>query len=272
MELKTNSGTLLRTPIFKSTLQAPVNISVSLESIKLSCKNCSLSELCLPRGLSDADIAEFESIVSPKRPLSRGETLYRSGDNTQSLYAVKSGALKSVINTPDGEEQIVGFHMPGEIVGLDGIDDSHSCSVVSLERSSVCELPLKEMDKLTAAIPSLNRELHAVMRREISQDQSMLLLLAQRTAENRLATFLLSISQRLGSRGFSETEFDLSMSRHDIANYLGLAAETVSRLIARFQDSGILKVTRRHVQIQDMDELKRRVGQCTSTEAIAQQS
>ncbi len=248
-------------------MAANVSSIVSIESVKLSCKKCSLSELCLPRGLSAEDLAEFENIVSQRPPIPKGGALYRSGDKANALFAVKSGALKSVVTTEDGEEQIVGFHMPGEIVGFDGTESMHSCTVISLERSSVCELPLEEIEKLTAKLPSLHREVCALMRREISQEQSMLLLLARRTAESRLASFLVSLSIRLGSRGFSETEFNLSMSRHDIANYLGLAAETVSRLIARFQETGILSVNRRLVIIHDIDMLRDRVSGSTTAKS-----
>jgi CRP/FNR family transcriptional regulator len=237
-----------------------VNNLLSIESFKLSCKNCSLTELCLPRGLSSEDLEQFEKIVGQRPPIAKGGTLYRSGEPAISLFAVKSGALKSVVTTEDGEEQIVGFHMPGELVGFDGVDSTHNCTVVSLERSSVCELPLADLESLSRKVNGLHQEVVTLMRREISQEQSMLLLLARRTAESRLASFLVSLSRRLGSRGFSETEFNLVMSRHDIANYLGLAAETVSRLISKFQENGILTVDRRRVVIQNMDSLMERVG------------
>ena len=157
--------------------------------------------------------------------------------------------------------------MPGERVGFDGVESVHNCTVVSLERSSVCELPLKDLEFLSQKISSLHREVCTVMRREISQEQSMLLLLARRTAESRLASFLVSLSRRLGSRGFSQTDFNLVMSRHDIANYLGLAAETVSRLISKFQEAGILSVNRRRVVIRDLDALNGKVGTCSSAKS-----
>ncbi|MFT5111029.1 MAG: CRP/FNR family transcriptional regulator [Parasphingorhabdus sp.] len=237
-----------------------MNNIINLEKIRLRCRNCSLSELCLPRGLSSEDLDKFEEIISPHRTVLRGETLYNDSDKISALFAVRSGSLKSVITTEEGDEQIVGFHMPGEIVGFDGIDDVHSCSVVSLEETYVCELPIKDLDRLTLAIPSLHKEISAIMRREITQEQSMLLVLAQRPADSRLATFLLSLSGRLGKRGFSETEFELSMTRHDIANYLGLSPETISRLIRRFQGAGFVKVNRRIVHIINMEALENMVG------------
>ncbi len=233
---------------------------INIDSVKLSCKSCSLAELCLPRRLSPEDLVKFEEIVTQKSPIPKGGTLYRSGQPAHALYAIKSGALKSVVTTEDGEEQIVGFHMPGELVGFDGVESTYTCTVVSLDRSSVCELPLKDIETLAQQVPGLHREVCSIMRREISQEQSMLLLLARRTAESRLASFLVSLAGRLGSRGFSRNEFNLVMSRHDIANYLGLAAETVSRLISKFQELGIIEVDRRRVIILNREALDRKAG------------
>jgi CRP/FNR family transcriptional regulator len=240
---------------------------ITIDSVRLSCKNCSLSELCLPRSLSTEDLARFEEIVSQRAPIPKGGTLYRSGEPAHSLFAIKSGALKSVVTTEDGEEQIVGFHMPGELVGFDGVDSVYNCTVISLDRSSVCELPLRDIETLSQMVPGLHREVCSIMRREISQEQSMLLLLARRTAESRLASFLLSLANRLGSRGFSQTEFNLVMSRHDIANYLGLAAETVSRLISKFQEQGIVEVNRRRVMILDLEALDAKAGHSSAKSA-----
>lgn len=237
---------------------------VNFERVKLSCKQCSLSELCLPRGMDSDDLERFEHLVGQKTPLPKGASLYHSGDELSCLYAVRSGSLKSVVITEDGEEQIVGFHLPGELVGFDGVDDSHSCSVISLERTSVCELPMPKLQSLASELPTLNSAVFGLMSREISQDQSMLLLLAKRTAESRLASFIMSLSKRLNKRGFSDTELVLPMSRHDIANYLGLAAETISRLIARFQEEQILEVNRRHITILDKQRLYERVSGCVN--------
>ena len=233
---------------------------INIESVRLSCTKCSLSELCLPRDLAQEELILFEEITNQRPPIPKGGTLYRSGETAHSLFAVKSGALKSVVTTEDGEEQIVGFHLPGELVGFDGMESVYNCTVSSLDRTSVCELPLKDLEQLTHKVPSLHSAICTVMRREINEEQAMLLLLARRTAESRLASFLVSLSKRLGSRGFSKTEFNLVMSRHDIANYLGLAAETVSRLISKFQEAGILEVNRRRVVIRDVKALHDKVG------------
>jgi|TARA_B100000315_G_C14595411_1_gene598728 CRP/FNR family transcriptional regulator len=199
--------------------------------------------------------------------MKRGENIYRAGDDFRGLYAVKSGSLKIIVSPPDGAEQIIGFSMPGELFGFDGIDDGHTCTAVALERTTLCELPLDAVAEVSREVPSLHRELYRVMAREISVDQSMLLLLARRTAEDRLAAFLLSLSKRFADRGFSQTDFTLSMSRHDIANYLGLAAETVSRLFSRLSETGLLTVHGRKIHIQDINALRRRVDGCIAAQA-----
>jgi len=234
----------------------PGNI-VSLESIKVACRNCSLSSLCLPLGLPTEDIERLDRIVKRNRPLHRGDHLFRTGDAFQSLYVVKTGTIKTYAASEDGAEQVLGFHLPGEIIGLDAIEeDRHRCSAKVLETSAVCELPFNQLGELTASIASLQHQMFRILSREISQDTEMLLLLGKKSADERLAAFLLSLSSRFERRGFSPKDFYLSMSRHEIGNYLGLAVETVSRLFTRFQDDGLLSVERKHVEIQDMDRLR----------------
>ncbi|MDP6399181.1 MAG: fumarate/nitrate reduction transcriptional regulator Fnr [Arenicellales bacterium] len=235
---------------------------MDITRVRVSCKDCSLAELCLPRGLDAKDLQRFEKVVGQKPPLKKGEIIYHAGDDFRALFAVKSGSLKIIMSPPDGEEQIIGFSMPGELFGFDGIEDVHSCSAVALERTSICELPLDAVSDIAREIPSLNRELYKVMANEISTDQSMLLLLARRSAEDRLAAFLLSLSRRFSSRGFSETDFVLSMPRHDIANYLGLAVETISRLFSRLAEENVVSANGRKVRIHSLDRLRQRVGDC----------
>ena len=244
-----------------------MTLTADLANGKLSCRDCSLAELCLPRGLDKGDIERFESIVGQRPPFKRGETIYRAGDSFRGLYAVKSGSLKIVVSPPNGDEQIISFSMPGELFGFDGIDDSHTCNAITLERTTLCELPLDAVAEVSQEVPSLYRELYRVMAREISADQSMLLLLARRTAEDRLATFLLSLSKRFANRGFSQTDFSLPMSRHDIANYLGLAAETVSRLFSRLSETGMLTVHGRKIHIADINALRQQAEGCVQATA-----
>ena len=201
--------------------------TLKIADIKVSCSNCSLSELCLPHGMSHDDMDELDKIVKRQQPHQPGQHIFRAGDRGQSLFAVRSGALKSYCTTEDGDEQVLGFTLPGEVVGLDGMNDGcYASSSVVLETSSVCELPYDSLEDMCHLLPGLNRQMMRVVSKEISSDQSMLLLLGKRTAEERLAAFLLSMSSRYHSRGLSPTEFNLPMSRQDIGNYLGLAIET----------------------------------------------
>ena len=228
--------------------------------IRTSCGNCSLSELCLPRGMSEEDVNALNQIVKRQQPYQPGQHVFRAGDQSRALFAVHSGTLKSYCTTEDGNEQALGFTLPGELVGLDGMsDDAYASNSVVLETAIVCELPYDDLDELCHSLHGLNHQLMRLASKEITTDQRMLLLLGKHTAGERLAAFLLSLSTHYNSRGLSATDFKLPMSRQDIGNYLGLAIETVSRLFARFQEEGLLKVNRREVTITDMPRLKRMV-------------
>ena len=230
---------------------------ISFEKIKVACKNCSLSTLCLPMGLSPEDVDKLDAIVKRNRPLQRGDHVFRIDDNFRSLYVVKTGSVKTYTQVPDGSEQVIGFHLPGEILGLDAIQSSrHGCSARVLETSAICELPFNRLEELAGNISSLQHQMFRLLSKEIGLETEMLALLGKSTAEERLASFLLSLSNRFKRRGFSPTDFFLSMSRQEIGSYLGLALETVSRLFTRFQDEGILKVERKHVQIIDLEALR----------------
>jgi CRP/FNR family transcriptional regulator len=236
---------------------SPPNKIIDISRLKVTCQDCTLTELCLPRGLDASEIEALDKIVKRRRPLRRGDYLFRAGDSFYSLYAVKAGSVKTFAPTDDGGEQILGFHLPGELVGLDAMQsDLHTCSAMALETTSVCELPFVNLEELSREVPGLQHQLFKLVGKEISNEHGMLLMLGNRSAEERLATFLLSLSSRLHERGFSAQEFNLSMSRHDIANYLGLAVETVSRLFTRFQEEGLLEVERRHITICDLDRLR----------------
>ncbi|MFN2382417.1 MAG: fumarate/nitrate reduction transcriptional regulator Fnr [Guyparkeria sp.] len=231
---------------------------VNASSIQIDCESCSLHQLCLPLELNHDDVEALERIIKRRRPLQRGEALFQTGDPLQSIYAIRSGSLKTYTHTDDGQEQVTGFHLPSELVGLDAITtDSHNCTARALETTSVCEIPFNRLQELGARIPGLQRQLLRIMSREILEDQDLMIWLGKKTAEERLASLLLRISSRFNARNFSAREFNLSMSRTDIANYLGLAVETVSRLFSRFQADGLLSVERKHVVIEDMDGLRR---------------
>jgi CRP/FNR family transcriptional regulator len=229
---------------------------VSLKEIKVACRECSLNEICLPVGVGEADLNRLDSIIDRKRPLGRGEHLFRTGAPFQALYAVRSGSLKTYATSEDGHEQVMGFHLPGELVGLDAIaDEYHPLAARALETTSVCEIPFTDLETLSAQLPGLQRQLLRVMSQEIRDDEQNMVILGQKSAEERLASFLISLSDRFRRRGFSATQFNLSMSRSDIGNYLGLALETVSRLFTRFQNEGLLRVDRKHIQLLDRDRL-----------------
>ncbi len=230
---------------------------ISFETIRVACKNCSLSALCLPMGLASEDVERLDDIVKRTRPLHRGDYLFRSGERFRSLYVVKTGCVKTYAPSTEGGEQVLGFHLPGEIIGLDAIEkDIHACSAKVLETSAICEIPFPRLEELTNSIPSLQHQMYRLLSKEIGHDTDMLLLLGKRNAEERLAAFLLSLSKRLHKRGLSATDFFLSMSRHEIGNYLGLAVETVSRLFTRFQDEGLVSVDRKHIQLRDLNALE----------------
>ena len=229
---------------------------------KVACTECSLYRLCLPVGISESDLAELDRIIRRRRPIARGAHAFLTGDSFRSIYAVRSGSLKTYRLTEDGREMITGFFLPGEIVGLDAIDNGmHPCAARALEITSLCEIPFDEFESIGERLPALSRQLVRVMSREMHHDQLLLMLLGKRTAEERLAAFLLSLSLRFGQRGYSSTEFNLSMSRNDIGNYLGLAVETVSRLFSRLQDEGVLAARGRNIRLADLTRLETLAGE-----------
>lgn len=220
------------------------------------CKECSLAPLCLPLALNLEDIEALDSIVKRGRPLKKGEFLFRQGDPFTSLFAVRTGALKTFSVTDSGEEQITGFHLPSELVGMSGMDaEIYPVSAIALETTSLCEIPFEKLDELSVQLPQLRRQLMRMMSREIRDDQQMMLLLSKKTADERIATFLVNLSARFRARGYSANQFRLAMSRSEIGNYLGLAVETVSRVFTRFQQNGLLQAEGKEVQILDSVEL-----------------
>ena len=220
------------------------------------CKDCSLAPLCLPISLEMQDMDALDEIVKRGRPLKKGEFLFRQGEAFNSVFAVRAGALKTFSVTDGGEEQITGFHLPSELVGLSGMDTDHyPVSAMALETTSVCEIPFDRLEEISAQLPQLRRQLMRIMSREIREDQQMMLLLSKKTADERIATFLVNLSARFRARGFSANQFRLSMSRNEIGNYLGLAVETVSRVFTRFQQNGMLEAEGKEVHILDPIEL-----------------
>lgn len=238
----------------KPTEQAPLACS---HDYSVNCRDCRLNRICLPFSLENSDIDELDRIIQRGRPLQKGAHLYRQGDEFGEVYAVRSGALKAYRMTDDGREQVTGFYLPGEIVGMDGISQSrHASSARALETSAVCEIPFSSLEKLSASVPQLQRHFFQLMSREITEDQQLITLLSKSSADARIAALLLSISMRNARRHLSATRFRLSMSRVDIGNYLGLTVETVSRVFTRLQKTKVLEVSNREITILDEAALR----------------
>ena len=241
------------------------NRVVKLSELRSHCQNCSLYDLCLPLGLETSDLDKLDSVIKRRQAVDKNKQLFRLGEPLKSVYAIRSGSFKSYLTNPDGTEQIVGFHLPGEILGMDAIcEEKHICTAKALETSSVCEIPFERLETLARDIPGLQHQLFRLMSQEIKQDQDLMLLLAQMPAETRLASFLLGMAERLNKLGYSSNEFNLSMSRGDIANLLGMAVETISRLLSHFQNDGLLNVERKHITILDMEKMRKLATHCAS--------
>ena len=232
------------------------------ETIKVPCSNCNLRELCMPVGLQPADLKRIDEIVATRRKVKRRETLFHNGERFTSLYAIRTGVFKTRVTSEDGRDQVTGFQMAGEIVGMDGIgSDLHTCDAVALEDAEVCVLPFDRIGELSREVGALQHHLHRIMSREIVREHGVMLLLGTMRAEERVAAFLLNLVQRLQARGFSPSELVLRMTRQEIGSYLGLKLETVSRTFSRFAEEGILEVDHRHVKIVAVERLRAMLAQ-----------
>ncbi len=232
-------------------------VPVNSQTIKVACSNCNLRELCMPLGLSAAELDKIDDVVASRRKVKRGSTLFRNGEKFTSLYAIRTGFFKTCVASEDGRDQVTGFQMAGEVVGLDGIvNDHHTCDAVALEDAEVCVMPFDRIEELSREVSSLQRHVHKIMSREIVRENGVMLLLGSMRAEERLAAFLLNLVQRLHARGFSQSELVLRMTREEIGSYLGLKLETVSRTFSKFVDDGIVEVKQRHVRIINTEALK----------------
>lgn len=235
--------------------------SMKPENIKVACSNCNLRELCMPVGLNPGELQRIDDIVATRRKIKRRETLFRNGEAFTSLYAIRTGVFKTRVTSEDGRDQVTGFQMAGEIIGLDGIvNDQHTCDAVALEDSEVCVMPFERIEELSREITALQRHVHQIMSREIVREHGVMLLLGSMRAEERLAAFLLNLVQRLHARGFSRSELVLRMTREEIGSYLGLKLETVSRTLSKFAADGMVEVEQRNVRIVDPEALRRIVN------------
>ena len=238
---------------------------ISTPESQNKCSTCVLGQFCLPVGLSSDDINKIDTLVTERVRLKKGESLYRQGDELTAVYGIKFGTLKTEYALPDGREQITGFHLPGEMLGLDGIGENHyQSNAIALEDSEACVVRFSDFESLARQIPSLQHQFHKILSRELTQDQRHLLSLGSLRAEERLASFLLNLSDRLAIRGYSPTEYHLRMSREEIGSYLGIQLETVSRLFSRFTESGLIQIKQRHIKLIDMDGLIELAGKSSA--------
>jgi CRP/FNR family transcriptional regulator len=239
---------------FMSQIESP-------RKFELTCSSCNLRELCLPGGVCLDDLQRVERIVYARRRVKRGDSLFKAGDEFSAVYAIRSGFFKTSLLDDEGREQVTGFFMGGELLGMDGIGAGHyNGSAIALEDSEVCVMPFALIEEISREVPALQRHLHAVLAREIVRDHGVMMLLGSMRAEERLATFLLNLSKRFQRRGYSACDFNLRMTRDEIGSYLGLKLETVSRLFSAFQKDGLIEVEQKHVRILDVPGLERIVA------------
>ena len=231
---------------------------VSLGEIRAHCRNCSVRELCLPVGVDREGLDQIDALVTDRIQLKKGERLYRTGDPFKALHAIRVGSCKTAVLAEQGHEQVAGYHMVGDIVGMDGIGTHrHGGEAVALEDTEACVLPFDRLEELARIVVPLQHNLHKVLSTEIAREQNLMLLLGSMRAEERVAVFLLDLSKRYRERGYSGTQFVLRLTRADIGSYLGLKLETVCRILSRFQDEGLLRVRRRAIELLDVLTLER---------------
>ncbi|SEF75212.1 fumarate/nitrate reduction transcriptional regulator Fnr [Marinobacterium lutimaris] len=234
---------------------------------QVHCNTCSLSSLCLPVSLNMTEMERLDNIIEKSRPIKKGEHLFHQGETFTTVYAVRAGTIKSYTLTNEGEEQITGFYFPGELVGMSGVDGvTYPVSAKVLETTTVCEIPFERLDDLAGQMPELRRQMLRTMSKELRDDQQMMMLLSKKNAEQRVATFLIKLSTRFRARGYSPSQFRLSMSRNEIGNYLGLAVETVSRIFTRFQAMSLIRVDGKEIELCNLSELYDLAGECNPFE------
>jgi CRP/FNR family transcriptional regulator len=223
---------------------------------QVSCQNCSLNPVCLPIAVNESDLNRLDSIIHRSPSLKKNSHVFQAGDDFKSIYAVRTGTIKTYTLSESGDEQITGFYLPGEVFGIDGLSNNiHSNGAKALESASVCEIPFENLEELSIKIPSLQRHFFKIMSKEIQADQELIMLLSKKTSDQRIVSFLLSLSARQASRGLSQTHFNLAMSRIDISNYLGLAVETVSRIFTLLQKKELISVKGKEISILNHEAL-----------------
>jgi CRP/FNR family transcriptional regulator len=226
-----------------------------------SCQCCALNGLCLPEGLAGKEREDFTALIFQHKRLQAGQGLFRTGEAFANLYFVKTGSLKTVVLLDDGREQVTGFHFAGDVLGVDAISSpSHPSEAVAMEDTQVCAISFAQLMRMSQRVEHLQTYVQRLLAREVVRDQGLMLLLGRMQADERVAAFLLNVSQRFKARGYSPLEFTLPMAREEIGNYLGLTLETVSRCFSRFKSAGLLTVDNRHIRIVNADALHKVIG------------
>lgn len=245
-------------------------ISFDAPGRRSSCSQCNLRELCLPGGLAPDELGQLDHVIGTRRSIRRGQHLYRSEDAFSAIYAIRRGFFKTEVLAEDGRDQVTGFQMAGDFLGMDGIgSEAHTCNAVALEDSEVCRIPYAELEHLLSKLRTLQHHFYKLMSREIVRDQGVMAWLGSMGADKGLAAFLLNLSQRLTIRGYSSTEFHLRMTRKEIGSHLGVRLQTVSRSFSRFQEEGLISVKQKHIRILDMPGLKKLMDQLPSNPSCA---
>ncbi|WP_239351272.1 fumarate/nitrate reduction transcriptional regulator Fnr [Snodgrassella communis] len=238
------------------------------EIVQKLCEKCSLKILCMPVMLKERELTDLGAVIRQSRRLRKGEYLFRAGESFNAIFAVRTGFFKTMVNSQDGRDQVTGFFMSGELLGLDGIcNNTHGCDAMALEDSEVCELPFANLEEAGNVLPSLQTHFYRLMSQEILRTQELMLMLGNMRAGERLAAFLVNLSHRLSFRGFAANDFILRMSREEIGSYLGLKLETVSRTLSKFQHEGWIKVEHKHIQLLQPWMLQEMVMQCQKAAA-----
>ena len=234
----------------------------SIGALKVHCQTCSLRELCMPVGLTIEELDRLDRVIAPRIGLKKLATLYRAGEPFRALYAIRRGSLKTTALAEDGREQVTGYHLPGEIIGFDGIaTEHHGTEAIALEDTEVCALPFSRIENLARTVPALRYNLYQFMSKEIMRGQQAMLLLGNMRADERVAMFLLDLADRYHRGGYSSSKYIVRMTRHQIGSYLGLTLETVSRNLSQFHEDGLIQVQGRSIKLLDPVRLKQIVGQ-----------
>jgi CRP/FNR family transcriptional regulator len=243
-------------------VEAKAGAAGNILEMRPHCPSCAVRGLCLPDGLDERALHRLDALIHVRMRVRRKETLYWPGERFAAVYAIRLGTFKTTVLAEDGREQVVGYHMAGEIIGLEGFGDEHmTCEAMALEDSEVCVLPWNEVDGLCAEVPGLRRNVFRAVSRSLARERMMMLSLGSRTAGERLALFLLDVAERYQARGYSSREFVLRMTREEIASYLGLKLETVSRVFSSLQERGFIQVQGRAVKLLDASGLRRAMAE-----------